>query len=65
MVKRYNCEFKNCKCNKFILHCNSLCLNCNRTNVWHSLKEKPPTDSYLSFISPRLPARTPIYEKSI
>ena len=40
MVKRFNCEFKNCKCNKFILHCNSLCLNCNHANVWHSLKEK-------------------------
>jgi len=63
MRKRYHCEFKKCDCNKFILHCNGLCLRCNHANIWHSLKEKPPTDSYLSFISPRLPARTPIYEK--
>ena len=63
MKKRYHCEFKNCKCNKFILHCNGLCLKCNHANIWHSLKEKPPTDGYLSFISPRLSARTPIYEK--
>lgn len=60
---RYHCEFKNCECNKYILHCNCLCSKCGHSNIWHSRKEAPPRDSYLSFLSERLPARTPIYEK--
>jgi len=60
--KRFHCEFKNCYCRKFRFHCNKLCLHCNHSSIWHSRKHKPPSDSYLSFISPRLPARTPSYE---
>ena len=63
MKKRYLCEFKNCKCRHFKQHCNNLCVYCKHANIWHSLNSKPPTDSYLSFVSPRLPARTPIYVK--
>ena len=63
MVKRFHCEFKNCNCNKFKLHCNNLCFNCNHANVWHSKKSKPPNDYYLAFQSPREMARKPIYEK--
>ena len=62
MTKRYHCEFKNCNCNKFKLNCIGLC-DCKHGKVWHSLREKPPCNSYLSFVSSRLPARTPIYEK--
>lgn len=61
--KRYHCEFRNCLCNKYISNCNNLCSSCNHSKVWHSLKSRPPSDSYLSFLSPRLPARTPIYER--
>ena len=60
---RYHCTFKNCDCNYYIKRNNHRCLRCNHGDVWHSRKETPPTDSYLSFISPRLSARTPIYEK--
>ena len=60
---RFHCTFNNCDCNYYIKKNNHRCLRCNHGDVWHSLKEKPPTDSYLSFLSPRLPARTPIYEK--
>ena len=63
MVRRFHCEFKNCSCNKFNLHCNNLCFNCGHANIWHSKKNKPPTDEYLSFQSPRLMARKPIYER--
>ena len=63
MKKRYHCEFKNCECKDFKKHCNNLCYNCKHSKIWHSSKSKPPTDSYLSFISPRFPARTPIYVK--
>ena len=24
MSKRYHCDFRDCKCNKYILHCNNL-----------------------------------------
>ena len=60
-MKRYHCEFKNCNCRKFKLHCNQLCLHCNHSNIWHARKEKPPLDQYLSFVSPRLSARSPTY----
>ena len=60
---RYHCQFKKCKCHKFKLHCNNLCLYCHHANVWHSRNERPPCDSYLSFVSPRESARKPIYEK--
>ena len=60
---RFHCKFKNCDCNFYIKRNNHRCLRCNHGDVWHSLIEKPPTDSYLSFLSPRLPARTPVYEK--
>jgi len=63
MFKRYNCVFKNCKCNDFERHCNNLCKFCNHADVWHSRYQQPPCDDYLSFISPRMPARTPVYEK--
>ena len=63
MRKRHHCEFKNCKCNKFILHCNGLCLMCNHANIWHSKKSKPPCDEYLAFQSPREMARKPYYIK--
>ena len=60
---RYHCEFKDCKCYKFKLHCNNLCFYCKHSNIWHSRKQKPPTDEYLAFQSPRSPARKPMYEK--
>ena len=60
---RFHCEFKTCKCNKFILHCNNLCLLCGHAHIWHSKKQKPPTDEYLAFKSIRQAARTPTYEK--
>ena len=63
MKKRYHCEFKNCECKDFKKHCNNLCYNCKHSKIWHSSKSKPPPDSYLSSISPRFPARTPIYVK--
>ena len=63
MPRRYKCEFKTCFCTKFILHCNNLCFHCKHANIWHSLKEKPPSDSYLSFVSPRQSARKPIYKR--
>jgi hypothetical protein len=61
--KRYHCEFRDCSCAKYKLHCNGLCLYCSHSKIWHSNKKKPPTDSYLSFVSPRQVARTPIYER--
>lgn len=61
MNKRFHCEFKKCKCNSFILHRNNQCFICNHANIWHSKKEKPPTDEYLSFVSSRLAARRPEY----
>ena len=61
MVKRTHCEFKNCNCIRFKLHCNNLCLFCNHANVWHSIKSKPPTDGYLAFQSPREMTRKPHY----
>ena len=60
---RYHCEFKECRCCKFKLHCNNLCFHCKHANIWHSKKEKPPPDEYLAFESIRQPARTPKYEK--
>jgi len=60
---RFHCEFKTCKCNKFMLHCNNLCLYCGHAHIWHSKKQKPPTDEYLAFESTRPAARTPTYEK--
>ena len=60
---RFHCEFKTCKCNKFMLHRNNLCLLCGHAHIWHSKKQKPPTDEYLAFNSTRQAARTPTYEK--
>ena len=60
---RFHCEFKTCKCNKFMLHCDNLCLYCGHAHIWHSKKQKPPTDEYLAFNSTRPAARTPKYEK--
>ena len=61
MSKRYHCEFRDCKCNKYILHCNNLCYVCQHSKIWHSKKCKPPTDEYLSFYSTRESARQPTY----
>ena len=63
MKKRYHCEFKNCECIHFVEQCNNICIYCKHANIWHSLNSRPPTDSYLSFISTRSPARRPIYVK--
>lgn len=61
MRKRFHCEFKECKCSKFTLHCNNLCFICGHSKIWHSTKSKPPTDEYLSFVSSRKSARKPSY----
>jgi len=61
----YHCQFKNCKCIKFIKRRNNLCYVCQHANIWHSKRPSspPPTDSYLSFVSTRPAARTPTYER--
>jgi hypothetical protein len=64
MNKRYHCVFKNCYCDKYKKHINKKCKTCNHSIVWHSLKEKPPCDGYLSFLSTRSMARKPIYIKT-
>jgi len=46
-----------------MLHCDNLCLYCGHAHIWHSKKQKPPTDEYLAFNSTRPAARTPTYEK--
>jgi hypothetical protein len=46
-----------------MLHRNNLCLYCGHAHIWHSKKQKPPTDEYLAFNSTRPAARTPKYEK--
>ena len=61
MKKRYHCEYKDCKCNKFVRHHKSLCYICHHAKLWHSKTSKPPTDEYLSFLSSRAAARTPKY----
>jgi hypothetical protein len=61
MVRRFHCEFKSCNCNKFVVDCSNLCLNCKHANIWHSKKSKPPNDFYLALQSPREMARKPIY----
>lgn len=63
MSRRYHCEFNGCFCDKFTHHCSNLCFHCKHANIWHSKKEKPPSDHKLSFVSPRESARTPQYEK--
>lgn len=63
MANRYHCVFKNCTCRGFHQNCNNLCLYCNHANIWHSSIESPPSDDYLSFVSPRDFARRPVYEK--
>ena len=65
MKKRHHCEYKDCKCNKFVRHHKSLCYICHHAKLWHSKKSKPPTDGYLSFLSSRLSARTPKYTNNI
>ena len=62
MPKRYKCEFKNCFCTKFTLYSNNLCFHCKHANIWHS-RIKPPSDSFLSFVSSRSSARKPKYAK--
>ena len=62
MPKRFHCEFEDCFCTNFKLHCNNLCFHCKHANIWHSLKEKPPCDDKLSFVSSRKPAHAPQYE---
>ena len=58
-MKRFHCEFKNCKCTHFI--CNSrLCKICKHSHIWHSKKQK-----YSQFISPREKARKPKYVSDI
>ena len=63
MKRRFHCEFSNCNCLNFTRNFNNLCLNCNHANVWHSNRELPPSDDYLSFVSIRSFARKPVYEK--
>jgi len=58
---KFHCEFRDCKCKKFILHCNNLCYSCQHSIIWHSKKSKPPSDEYLSFCSDRRSARRPRY----
>lgn len=60
---RFNCEFNNCNCLKYNKFINNICFDCNHAKLWHSKKEKPPDNDYLSFVSPRLSARKPIYIK--
>ncbi len=61
----FHCEFKTCKCNKFMLHYNNLCLLCGHSHIWHSKKQKQSTDEFLTFNSTRKPDRTHKYEKKI
>lgn len=63
MSRRYHCTFKNCDCRYYIKRNNHRCLKCNHGDVWHSLREPPPSDDYLSFVSPRRFARRPYYER--
>ena len=63
MSRRYHCTFKNCDCMYYIKRNNHRCLKCNHGDVWHSLREPPPSDDYLSFVSPRRFARKPQYER--
>ena len=63
MNTRYHCTFKNCDCGFYIKRNNHRCLRCNHGDVWHSLREPPPSDDYLSFVSPRRFARRPSYER--
>ena len=63
MKKRYHCEFKECECEQFKGDCNNLCIYCKHANIWHSLISKQVDYGDLSFVSPRLAARTPIYVK--
>lgn len=60
MSQRFNCEFRDCCCMNYRLHHNNLCFQCNHANIWHS-RLSPP--DYLSFVSNRQSARTPIYER--
>ena len=61
MPKRYHCEFKDCNCHSYSNFIGNICKICKHGKIWHSRTELPPSDSYLAFLSPRLPARTPIY----
>ena len=63
MSTRYHCEYSNCNCMFYIKRNNHRCLKCNHGDVWHSLKEPPPNDDYLSFVSPRKFARRPYYKR--
>jgi len=67
-MKRHQCEFKNCKCEKFMnmFEKSNICSKCKHANIWHSRKciknnKGPPSDSYLQFASSRKKARTPKY----
>ena len=56
---RYNCEFKNCTCCSYTSNKKKIC-KCKHGKIWHN-RNVPPTDSYLSFVSPRKTASKPRY----
>ena len=58
---RYNCEFKNCKCQAYNCNKKRIC-KCKHGKTWHNRKNMIQSeDSYLSFVSPRQMARKPTY----
>ncbi len=71
-MKRYYCEFKNCKCDKFVSQ-SRICYKCNHANIWHSKKKKenlkcfdrPPSDGEVQFMSPRKNAHKPKYVSDV
>ena len=58
-MSRQSCEFKNCKCTKFVSK-KKLCDICNHHRLWHS-KKKYNTQ----FESPRKNARKPQYVSDV
>lgn len=65
MVKRFHCEFRNCKCSKYQLFCSGKCIFCKHGKIWHSLKEIPPKTNKYQFFSIRKNAHNPKYVSSI
>ncbi len=64
MPKRYHCEFKDCFCTKFKLHCKNLCLHCKHANIWHARKKRSVTGTQERFVSStRISAHSPTYER--
>lgn len=59
MSKRFQCEFNNCNCSKFIKHNGDLCFLCQHSSVWHSTTSS--VSKYHTFQSPRKLVRKPIY----